>query len=208
MEEYFRVCVLCEDIRGDEDTCCCQKCDSIMCHECTPEQPKYMYTYEEDCDFCKRVQCHHIIFNECPMCTSNSEYAEVDDLEIVNYLLKRYNLNKEDIKKAIAERRSSQNEITPIDIHKECVDYSFVSYLFKCMTCKEILHIDGIHNCERCYKNICQNCVKKLPEDAYEYDENCEHCKVFECSDVRILNCQKCLDAEKDEDIVTEKISI
>lgn len=187
----------------------CEKCDNTICHDCAAKQPKYMYTCEEDCDNCKEVSCDHemvqlarspccphVIVNECPMCTSNLEYAKTDDSEIVKYLLKRYDLDKEKIKREIIEQRSSDNEIAPIDMYEEYVHYTATSYLHKCIICEEIWHIEYIYYCQKCYEAIYNECVKKLPKDAYEYDENCEYCKVFECSNVKILKCQKCL---KDE---------
>ena len=82
LDYEYRRCVLCEGLEDVELTYYCEGCDNCICHDCAQNQPKYMYVCEEDCDNCKEVKCHHIIFNECPICTSNSKYAEVDDIAI------------------------------------------------------------------------------------------------------------------------------
>ena len=93
----------------------CNKCNHQICTYCLGDvadvitidlECKEEMKYEEFLEYPDRNSYYFEIV-ECPYCIEDITKAQVDDTQIVDYVMKKYNLTKEQLEKGTKEDRCS-----------------------------------------------------------------------------------------------------
>lgn len=152
-------CPICDE-RCHRNYCMmCDTCYEYVCEDCVEDFPEFMTS--------NHYKTGKLTLLECLNCTKHWDYIEITDEEIYTHILKKYNLNLEDLRKELKDKKLK--EYRRESCTYDCTNVTYVP--------DSGWNSSGYHNCmiEFCDKNIefediCDNCLTRT---------KCRNCNLY-----------------------------